>query len=90
MARLEVKVTPRAKQNQIVGWHENRILVVKIAAPPVAGQANDELVRFLAERLEIAPSQIAIVRGHASRQKVLDIAELSEEEIYRRLRPPGP
>lgn len=85
MARLEVRVTPKAKQNQIVGWHENRMLVVKVTAPPVGGQANDELIRFLAEKLDISPDDIVITRGYTSRQKLLEIQGLSDEEVMRRL-----
>lgn len=85
MARLEVRVTPKAKQNQIVGWHENRMLVVKVTAPPVGGQANDELIRFLAEKLNISPDDIVITRGYTSRQKLLEIQGLSDEEVMRRL-----
>jgi len=85
MARLEVKVTPRARRNEIVGWHQNRMLVVKIAAPPIGGQANDELVDFLADQLGISPQDIEIIRGYTSRQKVIEIAGLTEDEIKQRL-----
>ncbi len=86
MARLEVKVSPRARRNEIVGWHQDRMLIVKIAAPPVQGKANEELVHFLAEQLGISADDIAIVRGHTSKQKVLEIAGLTEEEIKQKLR----
>ena len=86
MARLEVKVSPRARRNEIVGWHQDRMLVVKIAAPPVQGRANEELVQFLAEQLGISADDITIVRGHTSKQKVLEIAGLTEEDIKQRLR----
>ncbi len=85
MVRLEVKVTPRAKRNEVVGWHQNHMLIVKIAAPPIAGQANDELVRFLAERLGIAASDVLIVRGYTSRQKLVEIEGVTEEEVKHRL-----
>ncbi|MGD9519615.1 MAG: DUF167 domain-containing protein [Armatimonadota bacterium] len=87
MVRLEVKVTPRAKKNEVVGWHQDHILVVKIAAPPIGGQANDELCRYLAERLGIAPSDILIVRGYTSRQKALEISGVTEQEVKHRLQP---
>jgi uncharacterized protein (TIGR00251 family) len=86
MVSLEVRVTPRAKKNEVVGWHQNHVLIVKVAAPPVGGQANEELVRFLAERLGIPPSSISMVRGHTSRQKLMEIQGLTEEEIRHRLR----
>ena len=85
MAQLQVKVSPRAKQNEIVGWHQNQMLIVKIAAPPVGGKANDELVKFLAEQLGVPASDILILRGHTSKQKVLEIAGLSDEEVRQRL-----
>ncbi len=87
MVRLEVRVTPKAKHNQIVGWHENRMLIVKIAAPPIGGQANDELLRYLAEKLGIAPTDLLITRGYTSRQKLIEIEGVTEEEVMRRLRP---
>jgi len=87
MVRLQVKVTPRAKRNEIVGWHQDHMLIAKIAAPPVGGQANEELVRFLAERLGIPASDIVITRGYTSRQKIVEIEGLSEEEVKQRLRP---
>jgi uncharacterized protein (TIGR00251 family) len=87
MARLDVKVTPRAKRNQIVGWHQHSMVLVRIAAPPVEGKANDELVRFLAEKLGVAPEQVLIIRGHTSRQKVLEVEGVSEAEILRKLQP---
>ena len=87
MARLEVKVTPRAKRNQIVGWHQHSLVLVKIAAPPVEGKANDELVRFLAGKLGVTPEQILIIRGHTSRQKVLEIEGVTDDEVLRKLQP---
>lgn len=85
MAQLQVKVSPRAKQNEVVGWHQDRMLVVKIAAPPIGGQANEELVNYLAELLGIPASDILILRGHTSRQKLVEIQGLTDEEVRRRL-----
>lgn len=87
MARLEVKVTPRAKRNQIVGWHQHSLVLVRVAAPPVEGKANDELVQFLAEKLGVAEERVLIIRGHTSRQKVLEIEGVSNDEILRKLQP---
>ena len=49
-ARLIVHVQPRAKRSEVVGRHGDAIKV-RLAAPPVDGAANEELVRFLAEAL---------------------------------------
>ena len=67
---LAVKVTPNARRNEIVGWEEQR-LKVKIAAVPEKGEANQELIKFLAKWLLIPKSQIKLLSGEASRHKRL-------------------
>ncbi len=61
---------PRASRTEIVGPHgDPPRLKIRLAAPPVDGEANEELVRFLAKTLGIAKSQISLLRGHQSKQK---------------------
>jgi uncharacterized protein (TIGR00251 family) len=82
---LEVKVTPGAGRNEIVGVREGA-LHVKIAAPPVRGKANRELIDFLARTLGVSRSAVSIVKGEAGRHKVIEVAGLEREEILRRLK----
>lgn len=77
---FHVKVIPRAKHDEIVGT-ENMGLKIRLKAPPVEGQANEELVRFLARVLGISRAQIEIVRGEHSRHKLVRVKGLSVEEI---------
>ena len=61
--KLALKVTPGAKKNEILGWEDDypqvgRVLKVKIAAPPVEGKANKEIVLFLAKALKVSKSSI--------------------------------
>ncbi len=79
-----VRVTPRAKRNQIVGAAYGA-LKVKLAAPPVEGAANDALTKFLAECLEIRAAQVEIISGHAARTKTVRVAGISADEAHRRL-----
>ena len=67
---VTVLVTPRAKRTQFVGFH-GETPKVALAAPPVDGKANDELVSFLRACLGIPKASIEIVRGDASRIKVV-------------------
>jgi len=60
-------------------------IVVRLAAPPVDGAANDALIAFLAERLGIGQRQITIVRGATARDKTIAIEGLAPGEIPRRL-----
>lgn len=70
--RIEVRVKPRAKRSEVTGIADGRLLV-SLNAPPVEGEANKALVRFLGDLLGIAPSKIRIASGQRSRIKLVDI-----------------
>jgi uncharacterized protein (TIGR00251 family) len=84
--RISLHVYPNAPRNQLVGWHDG-VLGVKVAAPPVKGQANRELVAFLSRLLGVNKSSLAIIRGHTSRNKLIAVRDLSREEVLHRLFP---
>ncbi len=79
-----VHVQPRASRTKIVGEHGGR-LKIALAAPPVDGAANEELLEFLAQKLGIAKRDVELLQGSTGRQKLLRVAGLSEEELTRRL-----
>jgi uncharacterized protein (TIGR00251 family) len=84
MARLTIKVHPRAKRSALAGrigdaWK------LSLAAPPVDGKANDECVRFLAELARVPRSRVRIVMGLTSRVKVVEIEGVPQEDLERRL-----
>lgn len=83
--RLEVHAKPRAKRSKVVGERGDAVEIA-IAAPPVDGAANEELVRFVAKILGIRQRDIELVRGDSSREKLLAITGLAAEEIESRLR----
>ena len=85
--RLRVRVIPRAKRNEIAGWREGALLV-RLTAPPVEGAANKLLVRFLARQFGLRPADIEIAGGETSRDKLLRLSGLSEDELQRKLPPP--
>ncbi len=78
---LVVRVTPNARKSEILGWGADEkgrpVLMIKLAAPPVDGKANDELLRFLAKSLGCPRSQVQLVRGEGSRQKTVEIPAAS-------------
>lgn len=84
--RIMVQVLPSASHNQVVGL-VNDILKVKIAAPPVEGKANKKLIEFLSDCLGISKSRLTIVKGDASRKKIVAIEGLDGEEVRKRLSP---
>lgn len=71
-ASIVVHVVPRAKTTEVAGRHGDAIRI-RLAAPPVDGAANEELVRFLAERLDVPRSAVAIVRGASARRKTVAV-----------------
>jgi len=81
---LQVRVTPRAARDQIVGWQDDT-LRVRVTAPPVQGRANEAVLRLLAAALAVSPGRLRIVRGEAQRNKVIAVEGLSGEEIRLRL-----
>ncbi|MBC8029989.1 MAG: YggU family protein [Pyrinomonadaceae bacterium] len=67
---FKVRVVPRASRSEIVGEHDGA-LRLRIAAPPVDGAANEELVRTLAAAFSVSRDAIEIVAGHTSRLKTV-------------------
>ena len=72
---FKVRVVPRASRSEIVGEHDGA-LRVRIAAPPVDGAANEELVRTLAQAFKVARSAIEIIAGHTAKLKTVRVAGL--------------
>jgi uncharacterized protein len=77
---LGVKVQPRAAKNEI-GEAQEAELKIKVTAPPVDSAANEELIRFLAGRLNCSRSSLRLIRGNTSRHKVIAIGGVPVERI---------
>ena len=82
--KIAVHLTPGARQDAILGWRDGT-LWAEVAAPPVAGRANEALLRLLARTLEIAPGRLRLAAGHRSRQKLVAAEGLTGEEIREKL-----
>lgn len=74
--RLQLHVQPRASRTEVAGPHGGA-LRIRLAAPPVDGEANAELVAFLARRLRVPKAAVTIVRGETGRRKVVEVAGVS-------------
>ena len=84
MARISVRLTPRAGRDAIDGWDGER-LRVRVAAAPVDGRANEALLHLLAKTVGVAPSRVALVSGAQARTKIVDIDGVSAKEARRAL-----
>lgn len=78
--RFAVRVQPRAARSTVEGVRDGA-LRVRLAAPPVEGAANEELVRLLARRLGVARRDVSIVGGATSRSKLVDVRGVSAEAV---------
>ena len=81
---LSVRIQPRASKNEIVR-KEDGGLKIRLTAPPVDGAANEALIRFLADALSVSKSQVELVSGHTSRDKVVRITGIAAEDADRLL-----
>lgn len=79
-----VHVVPRASKNEISGRYGEAVKV-RLTAPPVEGAANRALIEFLAAQLGVPESQIEIVSGAASRDKLVCVAGMTPQELEQRL-----
>jgi uncharacterized protein (TIGR00251 family) len=80
----EVHLQPGAKSSGIAGFRDG-VLYMRVTAPPHKGQANRAMLALIAQALGVSKSDVAITRGHTSRNKVLVIQGLSPEEVKERL-----
>jgi uncharacterized protein (TIGR00251 family) len=81
---LRLRVQPNAARNELAGFSEG-VLRVRVAAPPVRGKANQELIAFLARKLGLSKGDLTILKGHTSRNKLIFITGLTREGLNQRL-----
>lgn len=77
--RILARVQANAKKNEVLRFQEG-ILYLKIAAPPLKGKANQELLKFLSEILSVSKSRLTIEKGLTDRTKVVSIEGLTQEQ----------
>ncbi|HEX9423221.1 MAG TPA: DUF167 domain-containing protein [Pyrinomonadaceae bacterium] len=80
MLIFKVRVVPSASRSEIVGEHDGA-LRVRIAAPPVDGAANEELVRLLARAFKVSRSAVEISAGQTSKLKQVRVGGITPEML---------
>ena len=83
-AKISLRVYPNASRSEVVGF-VGGVLRVKVAVPPIRGKANKELITLLSRLFGVSKGSIDIIKGHTSRNKVVVIDGLSQEEVMSRL-----
>jgi hypothetical protein len=77
---VRVFAKPRASKSELDGLRDGELLV-RLAAPPVDGAANTELVKFLARKVGVAKRRVRVEKGEASRHKVVRIVGATVAEL---------
>lgn len=73
MKTIKVKITPCSSKNEIAEEMSDGTIKIRLKAPPVDGEANEELIKFLSKEWKIPKSNIIIKSGKTSKNKVLII-----------------
>jgi uncharacterized protein len=84
VTRLEVRVQPRARRDEIAGERDGRLLV-RVTATPVDGKANVAVRKLLARSLGVAPGEVRIVRGETARDKLIEVSGVDSAAVRRAL-----
>jgi uncharacterized protein (TIGR00251 family) len=79
---VEIKVTPRASRDEIVGMRDG-VLAIRVTAAPVDDAANRAALKLIAKRAGVAPSRVRIARGARGRRKRIEIDGAGPEELTR-------
>ena len=81
---IAIHVQPGARKTEVIGLYGEAIKI-KVAATPERGIANEALVDFIAERLDIPKNAVKLVRGRTGRSKTIAVEGMTEEEVRVRL-----
>ncbi len=84
-AAVAVRVTPRASKNEIVEILSDDTVKVHITAPPVEGEANEALLKFLAHVLGVPVSRLDIVAGATGRDKIVSVIDMDAETLHAKI-----
>jgi len=81
---IKVRVQPKSSRNQVGGFQDGT-LRVRVTAAPTEGQANAAVIALLAKTLGVSKSRLGIIRGYSSRDKVVSVDKLTDQEVRRKL-----
>lgn len=84
-AAFTVRVVTRADSVEIAGIQDDGSLKIRLTESPAGGRANEQLVLFLAEVLDVHPSQIEIVAGADKPNKIISVEDVTPAWIEERL-----
>lgn len=82
---IAVRVTPRAGRDRITEVLDDGTIKIQLKAAPVDGEANEQLIGFLAKTLHVARSSIEIIAGTTGRNKLISIIGMDAATVHDRI-----
>jgi hypothetical protein len=79
-AHIEVALQPRARRDEIVGLRDG-VIVARVCAPPVDGEANHALCKLIAHNAGLATGRVEVVSGIRARRKLLRVADIDRSAL---------
>jgi uncharacterized protein (TIGR00251 family) len=83
VGRLAVRVQPGASRDQLLGSRDG-VLIIRVSAPAQEGRANAAVCKMLAKRLGVPASRVSVARGQRSREKLIEVDGIDQDELSRR------
>ena len=79
--RFSAIIQPRSSKNEVTGVY-NDALKIRLTSPPVDGEANKTCMLFFAKWLGISPSKVSIIQGFSSKNKIIELADLTKKQLH--------
>lgn len=80
-AAISVRVTTRSPRAELVGVLDDGTIKIKLTSPPIDGKANDELIRYLSGLMQIPKTNIEIISGHSSKNKLIVLFGIDSDRV---------
>jgi uncharacterized protein len=82
---LAIRIVPHAKKNEISEVLDDGTVKIRLATSAVDGKANEDLVQFLAQILDVTPARIEIVAGETGKNKLVTIMDMATDLVQERI-----
>lgn len=82
---LAVRVIPRARKNEMAGVLKDGTIKIRLTSPPIEDRANQALIAFLADLLDLPRARIQIVAGHKGRNKLVAVLGADANAVEKKL-----
>ena len=79
--RFSAIIQPRSSKNEVIGVYKDA-LKIRLTSPPVDGKANKACMIFFAKWLGVSPSKISIVQGLSSKNKTIEVEDITEKQFH--------